>query len=473
MPRPAIPRPLKGMMAGMMAGMMGRIALVLMGAIVLELLGIVALHQWQDRELVDAARTQSIARQLADAVRIAETAPRPRRAGSMHDLAARGPSRQALALNWVPNTVITDHSAANARLAAMRARLVQADDRLRDREMRLSLMLGRDGGQHDLVGLIALDDGSFLSFRVNRYLRGPPPLWLVSLLHILLLVAVFGLAMVLMRALLRPLRDLAMAADETGRDHTHAIVPDGPREVRQLAHAFSAMQVRLIAAMDDNTQALIAVSHDLRTPIQRAKLRAAMLDDAAAGAAIEQELAAMDRFIDGALAYVRSGADEEPRLIDVAAMLAAIADDTADQGADIRFRGPPSLILHTRPILLARMLQNLIDNARRYANRIELRLTGEANRYAEICVDDDGPGIPAEQRADALQPFRKLTPAGGEGLGADGALNQGAGLGLAFIQRAMSGSPDGLMLEDSPLGGLRARLTLHDAGLSAEQGPPG
>lgn len=453
---------------GMMAGMMGRIALVLTVAILLELLGIVALHQWQDRELVDAARTQSIAREIADAAQIAETAPLPRRPGAIHDLAAEGPAGQALALNWVPNTIITDHSAANARLAAMRARLMQADDRLRDREMRLSLMPGRDGRQHDLIGLIVLDDGSFLSFRVNRYLRGPPPLWLVSLLHILLLVAVFGLAMMLVRALLRPLRDLAMAADETGRNHTHAIVPDGPREVRQLAHAFSAMQARLIAAMDDNTQALIAVSHDLRTPIQRAKLRAAMLEDAAAGAAIEQELAAMDRFIDGALAYVRSGADEEPRLIDVAAMLGAIADDTADQGADIRFRGPPGLILHTRPILLARMLQNLIDNARRYATRIELRLTGEANRYAEICVDDDGPGIPAEQRADALQPFRKLAPAGGPAEQGETDLNQGAGLGLAFIQRALSGSADALVLEDSPLGGLRARLTLHDAGRGAE-----
>lgn len=456
-------------MARIVAGMMGRIALVLTAAIVLELLGIVALHRWQDRELVDAARTRAIARQLADAVQIAGATPRARRAGAVPDLAARGldaeaQSTEQLTLNWVPNTVITDHSAADTRLAAMRARLVQASARLRDREMRLSLMPGRDGRQHDLIGLIALDDGSFLSFRVNRYLQAPPPLWLVSLLHILLLVIVFGLAMVLVRALLRPLRDLAIAADETSRHHTHAIVPAGPREVRQLARAFSAMQARLIAAMNDNTQALIAVSHDLRTPIQRAKLRAAMLEDTAAGVAIERELAAMDRFIDGALAYVRSGADEEPRLIDVAAMLGAIADDTADQGADIRYLGPTSLILHTRPILLTRMLQNLIDNARRYATRIELRLTGEAHRYAEICVDDDGPGIPDEQRAEAVQPFRKLAPAGGEAGESEAALNQGAGLGLAFIQRALSGSADELALEDSPMGGLRARLTLHDGG---------
>jgi hypothetical protein len=442
--------------------MMGRVALVLAAAIVLELIGILALHRWQERELLDASRPGQIAQRLVEATRIAEPAQRRERAELMHGL---GDDR--LALNWVPRTVITDHGGAHAQLVRTRSRLLQAAPELNGREMRLSLMPGRDGAQRDIVGVLALGDGSFISFRVLGYLPAPPPLWLSTFLHVLLLVIVFGLALLMVRTLVRPLRDLAAAADDTGRDHTRRIEPAGPHEVQRLAHAFDAMQTRLIDVMHDNTQAMISVSHDLRTPIQRLKLRASMLDDDEARTAIGQDLSEMETFIDGTLAYVRSGMDEQPRLIDIAATLSTIVDDAADQGADIDLHGPEGLAIHTRPTALIRMVQNLVENARYHADRIEVWFSGEEGAGAQIHVEDDGPGIPPEQWAEALQPFHKLQSAPrarpvGEGP-AQEAIRKGAGLGLAFVHRTLSEQGGHLSFAKSDLGGLAVTIFIPDA----------
>jgi signal transduction histidine kinase len=442
--------------------MMGRVALVLAAAILFELLGILALHRWQERELLDSSRPEHIARQLINAVGIAERSQPAERAALMHSLDGDG-----LALNWVPRTVITDHSASQEQLARTRARLLQIAPGLNGREMRLSLMPGRDGAQRDIVGVLALADGSFISFRILGYLPAPPPLWLSAFLHVLLLVIVFGLALLMVRTLVRPLGDLAAAADRTGRDHTRRIVPAGPQEVQQLARAFDAMQTRLIDVMHDNTQAMIAVSHDLRTPIQRVKLRASMLDDEETRTAIGQDLAEMETFIASTLAYVRSGLDEQPRLIDIAAMLSTIVDDAADQGADIDLRGPESLAIHTRSTALIRMVQNLVENARHHGDRIQISFSGEEGIGAEIRVEDDGPGIPPEQWAEAVQPFRKLSSAAQARPHTDGVaqsgIRQGAGLGLAFVHRTLSEQGGRLSFATSHLGGLMVTIFVPDA----------
>ncbi len=444
-------------MPWMSKGMRGRLALVLAIAILLELLGNLALHRWQERELLGSAGAMLVAQQLVDAAHVAEAASRSERAGLMHGLAIDG-----LALNWVPSTVITDHSTARRQLANMRERLVRFAPELEGRELRLSLMPGTDTRQRDLVGLLALNDGSFISFRVNRYLQAPPPLWLVSLLHIVLLASVFGLALLMIQTMVRPLRRLATAADETGRDYTRPIdVPKGPQEVTRLADALAGMQARLLKVMRDNTQALIAVSHDLRTPIQRMKLRVSMSDDAELREAMGQDMAEMEIFIDGMLAYVRSGADEQARLIDAAAVLTTIVDDMADMGTDIRFIGPDSLTMSVRPIAFTRMIQNLIENARRYANRIEVRLTVDESGGATIAIEDDGPGIPEERRQEALRPFHKLdSPSQGPSPG------QGAGLGLAFVERTLELHSGKLRLDKSDLGGLSVRIGLPGAQLA-------
>jgi signal transduction histidine kinase len=192
------------------------------------------------------------------------------------------------------------------------------------------------------------------------------------------------------------------------------------------------------------------------------RLRASMLADSEARDAMEEDLEEMEHFIGSALAYVRSGTDEQPRLVDVAALLASVVDDTADQGVDVSYRGPDSFTLEARPTALTRMIHNLLDNARRHASKIEVRLSGREGENAEIRVDDNGPGIPAEFRADAMQPFRKLEPVGAS-LSPQAGLKQGAGLGLAYVHRTLEAQGGKLALKESQLGGLAASISIPAA----------
>ncbi|HWK40895.1 MAG TPA: ATP-binding protein, partial [Croceibacterium sp.] len=417
----------------------------------LEFCGNVALHAWQDRELVSAERTRRAAEQLASAMTIAGEAARGDRAQLMRSLDFDGVS-----FNWVPRTVITDFSGEPGRLAEMRERLTEYAPGLSGHEMRLNVLASEGGRDRDLVGTLRLADGSFISFRIDRYLGAPPGLLSIVLLHIILLAAVCVIAMLMVRTLIGPLRDLAVAADETGRNRDARIVPAGPHEVRRVATAFAAMQARLMRIMEDNTQALIAVSHDLRTPIQRLRLRAGLLDDVDAREAIGGDLAEMERFIDSTLAYVRSGLDEDPKLIDVATLVSTAVDDAADMGAAVTFDGPGALLLSVRPTALRRMLDNLLDNGRKYATRIEVSLRGEDHTSVEIEVRDDGPGIAEADRSRALQPFQRLEQPGGVQV-------RGAGLGLAFVQRTVEAQGGTMTLGKAARGGLSVRIALPDA----------
>lgn len=429
-------------------GMVGRIALVLVCAVALELVGNVALQRWQERELVPAGQVERIATRLARGERAA-LASHPRdRARLMHDMAGDG-----VALNWVPRTVITDFSPAFEQLAAMRGRLVQAEPILANRELRLTLMPSAEAGERDLVGALRLADGSYISFRVNAYLGAPPHPAAVVLLHMLLIAAVLGIALLMIQRLVRPLRKLAEAADATGMRAVGAFEAEGPPEVQRVAIAFAAMQARLFQAMEDQTQALVAVSHDLRTPIQRLRLRASMIADREAQEAIAADLSEMEHFIDATLDYVRSGKDEKARLIDVAALVATLVDSAADMGDDIVYHGPDTCLVTARPLAIKRILGNLIDNARRHARHIELTLGEDGPDRIVIAVEDDGPGISPGQRAEALLPFRRLDSARGRHAG-------GAGLGLATALKTARGMGGDLVLAGSSLGGLAVRLIL-------------
>jgi two-component system osmolarity sensor histidine kinase EnvZ len=426
--------------------MVGRILLVLVAAILLELLGNLALQKWQERELLSDQQIGNIANRLVAAEDVA-LALHPRDRGNrLRDLAEGD-----LSLNWVPRTVITDFSASFAQLQTLRGRIVQAAPKLAAHELRLTLMPSAERGERDLVGALQIADGSFITFRLSPYLDAPPNPRLVILLHLLLVAAVLGVALVMIRALVRPLSDLAAAADRTTGGHASPIAIDGPAEVRRVATAFSAMQDRLLRAMDDQTQALVAVSHDLRTPIQRLRLRAALLGDDDARDAMSDDLGEMESFIESTLSYFRSGEDELPRLIDVAALVATAVDTATDLGGNIRYHGPDEFLVTARPVTIRRLLANLIDNAQRHAGLVELTLRADGPGRFAIEIDDDGPGIPPDRRDEALLPFRRLDEARSGG---------GAGIGLAAAHKAAVLMGGSLTLRDSPLGGLGVSLSL-------------
>lgn len=428
-------------------GMVGRISLVLLLALLLELLGNVALDRWAQQEYVTAGDTQRLAAKLADADSIARAAPIARRARLMAALSVPG-----MKLNWVPHTVITDFSDPRERLSAMKQRLVEAAPALERRPLRLSILPSELAGRRDLVGAMRLADSSFVTFRVSPYIASPPGLAITTAAHLALTGLVLLIALLMIRALIRPLSELADAADATHPGQPATVRIQGPNEVRRVATAFAAMQTRLLYMVEDHTQSLIAVSHDLRTPIQRLRLRTALLDDTDPRDAMTGDLIEMERIIESTLAYIRHDQHEAARLVDIAALVATAVDNAADAGAAISFHGCDELLATTRPTMLRRILVNLIDNATRHANRIEVALAFDEQNYV-IAVDDDGAGIPPHRRAEALLPFRRLEDG-------RGCTSGGAGLGLATSSKAASALGGTLFLRDGRLGGLRAEVTL-------------
>lgn len=432
--------------------MIGRIALILLSALAMEFAGNSLLYAWQERQLVSVEQTRRIAEQLAIADRVARDTPPARRARFMTDLAIQG-----LALNWVARTVITDSSTSHTRLGDMKAQIEALSPSLASRDLRLSLIPSEEAGRRDLIGALRLDDGSFITFRVRPFLNSPPGFATLVALHLLVIMVVLGAALLMVRALVKPLSDLAEAADATGLGTRTEIRVEGPLEVRRVANAFSAMQTRLLRMIEEHTRALVAVSHDLRTPIQRLRLRAALSSDEEMREAFAADLAEMETFVGSVVRFMQGEEAEEERLVDVAAMAMAIVDDAADSGATIDYQGPDSLVVRLKPLTLKRILNNLVENATRHADRVCLSITVEAD-HMTLSVEDDGPGIPEDRREEAFLPFRRLDGASRQG-------NAGAGLGLAIVRTAVRKLGGAIELDESKLGGLAVhiRLTLGEA----------
>lgn len=265
-------------------------------------------------------------------------------------------------------------------------------------------------------------------------------------------ILLFAIAALFLKNQVRAIRRLANAAEAFGRGRDIGpIKPEGASEVRQAAAAFNRMQANIRRFVQQRTEMLAGISHDLRTPLTRLRLGLAMLPPEAAADAAEmtRDVEEMERMIAAYLAFARGEGQEAARQEDLAALVREVAARTGGEGT-IAVHAPASLPLPLRADAFRRCLANLLDNARRHARRIELRVLPQAEDrpgFAEVRVDDDGPGIPPAAREEAFRPFT-TSRAGGTGLG----------LAIARdIARAHGGD---ILLEDSPLGGLRARVLL-------------
>jgi signal transduction histidine kinase len=218
--------------------------------------------------------------------------------------------------------------------------------------------------------------------------------------------------------------------------------------------------------VSDRTQALAAVSHDLRTPIQRLRLRAGFLDDAEAQRSIDADLDEMEAMVEATLAFLRGDADgEEPRPTDLAAILRTLCDEAADRGAAVAVAGPDHILLRLRPVAAKRAFANLIDNALKYggAARVTLR---ESPAAAVVSVEDDGPGIPEAAMATVFEPFQRLEASRNRGTG-------GTGLGLTIARRAVEGHGGTIVLANRPGGGLLVTVRLPRGDGAGNEGGQG
>ena len=266
-------------------------------------------------------------------------------------------------------------------------------------------------------------------------------------------IIAFAIASLFMRNQVRPIRRLAYAAEEFGKGRDVAdFKPSGATEVRQAAAAFIVMRERLRRFLSQRTEMLAGVSHDLRTPLTRMKLELAMIGDQPLVGDLKADVAEMERMVDSYLAFARGEGEEQPEITDLAPILNEVVAAARRTTPAVSVETDGDLRLSARPQMVRRCLDNLVSNAARHGKKVELRAV-RRTRWIEVTVDDDGPGIPAARREDVFKPFVRLDAARTAGSG-------GVGLGLTIARDAVRSHGGDIVLEDSPLGGLRARVTL-------------
>jgi signal transduction histidine kinase len=270
----------------------------------------------------------------------------------------------------------------------------------------------------------------------------------------LMAVGAIIVSILLVRWLTRPLTAFAAASKDLYRSKTTVLIPErGPYEVRDLAIAFNDMQRRIARLIDDRTQALAAVSHDLKTPITRLRFRIEDVPEGEARVAIAADLDEMEKMLDQTLAYLRGDrAEEEVKTVDLVAMLETIVDDAVDRGQPVTLEGASEAALPGRRLALKRAFGNLVENALKYGEAAKIDVSDEA-RDVIVTIQDRGPGIPPEDVERALAPFVRLEPSRNQETG-------GFGLGLTIAQAIFEGHGGRLAFANRPEGGLSVSVTL-------------
>jgi hypothetical protein len=427
-------------------GLVGRITLVLLAAVALEFAGSTILYEQAEVLLPDNSRAERITSQLAAAGQVLSLTP-PQRRPEIADLL----STDELRLRW-KGPAVTD-SASSVDLGKMRDRLLAWQPRLAEYSLHLDgARHNAAGGPRDLLGTLRLMDGTHLGFEATEMVSGPPVVYDTLLSTAILATCVLLASTMLVRTLGLPLRALAQAADAIGHGPPVSVAIRGPHEVRQVPRAFNAMQARIAHLVVDRTQVLAAVSHDLRTPISRLRLRSGFIEDAEMQQAIEDDVNEMEAMVGSVLAYLGGETDPEtPRQVDIAALIMTLIDAAVDAGRDASYHGPDHALVMLRPIEVKRAIGDLIENALKYGSHARVTLECTPS-LVSVVVEDGSPGIPDAELERVLEPFRRLEFSRNPETG-------GVGLGLAIARRAAERDGGQIVLRNRPDGGLSAELS--------------
>jgi two-component system, OmpR family, osmolarity sensor histidine kinase EnvZ len=270
-------------------------------------------------------------------------------------------------------------------------------------------------------------------------------LWMLGTSLVLL-----SMATLFMRGQVRPIKRLAQAADDFGKGRdVGEFVLDGAAEVEVAGRAFNQMRNRIRRQIQQRTEMLAGVSHDLRTPLTRMKLQLAMMGQNPAIEDLKRDVDDMERMVNAYLAFARGEGTEQPTETDIVAAVEDVVSGARRNGARIGFAATDSEItVPLRRDAFRRAVANIVGNAQRYGGRIEVALNRRRGSV-EIVVDDDGPGVPRDSREDVFKPFFRLDASRNEETG-------GTGLGLTIARDILRSHGGDLTLGDSPLGGLRA-----------------
>lgn len=307
----------------------------------------------------------------------------------------------------------------------------------------------RNGPRRMMVISLKLSDGWWLNFATP-----PPPLQ--AELHsqffwpgALLLVVVVVISMWAVRRATQPLSLFAHAAERLGLDFNAPKLDErGPREVHRAAKAFNLMQERLQAFVKDRTHMLAAISHDLRTPITRLKLRAEFIEDDEQRTKMLSDLDEMEAMISATLKFARDDAANEPtENLDLAQLVRTLTENL-----DVSCRMPDTLAFVGRPLGLKRLVGNLVGNAKIFGSKVEIELSVQGDQV-DFVVLDDGPGIPEDMMDRVFDPFVRVENSRSRNTG-------GTGLGLAAVKMVAQAHGGTVELSNRKSGGLKARVSL-------------
>jgi signal transduction histidine kinase len=318
--------------------------------------------------------------------------------------------------------------------------------------------LGRDADSHKAdshkIGIV-LPDGTMISARLSderpRPFWGGP--WMMTLLFAVISVSLLGLWAA--RALTAPLSSFARAAEDFSLNGAAAPLPErGPQEIRSVAKALNRMRERITALIDDRTKMLAAISHDLRTPITRMRLRSEFIEDDGHRSRMLRDLDQMRSMLESVLSFLRNDRKlESMTLVDIATSLQLVTDQFADMGHKVAYQGPEHAMATVRPDDLHRSVTNLVENAVRFGAEATVRLIASPDLMT-IEVEDDGPGISDARKDVMLEPFVR----GDDARNMDEA--SGFGLGLSIARTIVLAHGGTLSLNDRAPHGLIVRIQL-------------
>ena len=433
------------------ASLFARMALILLAGLLTAQLASLWL-QWGERAaVVSQARGLSFADRMTETIRVLEAAGPSQRNASISAIQSHD-----LRVTLIPDNQVSKNAPRGQILSVISTRLGS------EREIRSVGGGGMHGGAGGMQQLgnpmrsfdVRLIDGQWVRITALPEPETPalPDDLIIQLL--ITLVIVTAVVMIAVRQATRPLKQLAEAADTLGRNlDATPLAETGPAETRLAAQAFNRMQARIKRLIDERARALAAVSHDLRTPLTRMRLRAELVDDEKLRDQMATDLDAMAAMIDATLDYLRGLQDNEAaRPIDMNALMQSLAEDAAVLGKSITVEGLASAPYTGRLSALRRALQNLIDNAIKYGHSARLCVNDNAAEL-HITVEDEGPGIPLAELARVGEPYYRPDASRSRETG-------GVGLGLSIAKDIALIHGGELRLANRPQGGFSATLVL-------------
>jgi two-component system osmolarity sensor histidine kinase EnvZ len=308
-------------------------------------------------------------------------------------------------------------------------------------------------GDSDLVEIRIKLDGKILRVfaRRSQAYASNSHIFLVWMIGTSLVL--IGIALAFLRNQIKPILTLAEAADGFGKGRQVAEFRlRGAREVRQASQAFIDMRRRIERQIEQRTAMLSGVSHDLRTILTRFKLELALLGDNPDTRAMRADIDEMARMLEDYLAFAKGDAEEGGELVDMPALLEELAERARRAGNQVTVAFQGEAKIQVRPMAFRRCLDNLIGNAGKFGDRIDI-LANHQDGWLTITIDDDGPGIAEDEREAVFKPFYRLDTARNVDDG-------GTGLGLSIARDLARSHGGDIALDASPLGGLRAMLAI-------------